>query len=87
MTYDPSTLSRLTCRHGAERTARIVLGRDAETEADLIAWRLIGGAVYMSRSLELARRLVANGESRKDAAEVAGISQLSLGKSISRMPL
>ena len=87
MTYDPSTLSRLTWRHGAERTARIMLGRDAETEADLIAWRQIGGAVYMSRSLELARRLVANGENRKDAAEAAGISRMSLAKSIDRRPL
>jgi len=40
--YDAMTIARLTWAHGPERTAEIVAGRDAATNADIAAWRRLG---------------------------------------------
>lgn len=40
--YDANTIERLRWAHGEDRTAEIIAGRDAETLADIAAWRTIG---------------------------------------------
>lgn len=65
MIYDQSTTDRLQWQYGGLRTADIVFGRDAATEADLAAWRNLGGAVPVSRTerCEWARAMLSQGAS------------------------
>ncbi len=40
--YDPDTIARLVARHGTDRTADIIAGRDAATNRDMASWTRVG---------------------------------------------
>ena len=86
MTYDPSTLSRLTWRHG-ERARAIVAGTDELTNEDIRAWRGIGGKTFNGSALETARGLVRQGETIAEASALAGVTLQALRSSLDQRPL
>lgn len=86
MTYTPSTIRGLQWSYGLERAADIVSGLDEATNADIQAWRNIGGIPLEGRPprdvrLEKARALVRDGASFEDAALIADVNVVALKSS------
>lgn len=77
MTYDSATIARLQWQYGMLETSAIIHGIDPSTNADLAAWRNLGGAtVRVSRRerLDKARDMLKRGVPARKIAAETGLS-------------
>lgn len=76
MKFPDSFIQKLLWSHGAERTAAIISGQDASTNADLAAWRNLGGAPVrsMAKRMAEARRMLKLGRPHREVAETCAIT-------------
>lgn len=79
--YDRNTREKLVQCHGAEVAQAIIERRDAATNADIAAWRNIGGlAAGEGAPLDLDGQVMFLAARGKEPSQIASVLRLNFGE-------